>query len=229
MDLIQRFIKMDYCEHYATKLAYETSKLIEKNIAGKEHSPEIKRCQKKLVSQGKSESSAWAICIKAAKEAGKSIFVSKSSFFDAEVDAWWNKCLKSVRESGGAKDPEAVCAEMGRKKFGKERFQKAAGAGRSEASKQENDEDEDEKKKLEKDKKRSKKDDNPEQSKSKEYQDQVGGPPRETEGFFRDRQRDPAECKSGSFRTIEKGGKKLILCKSKDTGKMIVQSIMTPK
>jgi hypothetical protein len=42
----------------------------------------------------------------------------------------FEKTAKAVKKGGSARDPEAVAAAIGRKKYGKERFQKAAAAGR---------------------------------------------------------------------------------------------------
>jgi hypothetical protein len=42
----------------------------------------------------------------------------------------FEKTVKAIRKGGSARDPEAVAAAIGRKKYGKERFQKAAAAGR---------------------------------------------------------------------------------------------------
>jgi hypothetical protein len=42
----------------------------------------------------------------------------------------FEKTVKSIAKGGSARDPEAVAAAIGRKKYGKERFQKAAAAGR---------------------------------------------------------------------------------------------------
>jgi Xaa-Pro aminopeptidase len=42
----------------------------------------------------------------------------------------FEKTVKAIKKGGSARDPEAVAAAIGRKKYGKERFQKAAAAGR---------------------------------------------------------------------------------------------------
>lgn len=42
----------------------------------------------------------------------------------------FEKTVKAIKKGGSARDPEAVAATIGRKKYGKERFQKAAAAGR---------------------------------------------------------------------------------------------------
>ena len=42
----------------------------------------------------------------------------------------FEKTVKAIRKGGSARDPEAVAAAIGRKKYGKERFQKAAAAGK---------------------------------------------------------------------------------------------------
>jgi len=42
----------------------------------------------------------------------------------------FEKTVKAIEKGGSARDPEAVAAAIGRKKYGKERFQKAAAAGR---------------------------------------------------------------------------------------------------
>ena len=39
-------------------------------------------------------------------------------------------CVRKMRAKGGVSDPAAVCAAIGRKKFGKAGFQKMAAAGR---------------------------------------------------------------------------------------------------
>ena len=42
----------------------------------------------------------------------------------------FEKCVESVEAEGGARDPNAVCAVAGRRKYGKAQFQKMAAAGR---------------------------------------------------------------------------------------------------
>lgn len=42
----------------------------------------------------------------------------------------FDKTVAAIRKGGSARDPEAVAAAIGRKKYGKEKFQKAAAAGR---------------------------------------------------------------------------------------------------
>jgi hypothetical protein len=42
----------------------------------------------------------------------------------------FEKTVKAIKKGGSARDPEAVAAAIGRKKYGKERFQKAAAAGK---------------------------------------------------------------------------------------------------
>jgi len=42
----------------------------------------------------------------------------------------FEKTVKAIKKGGSARDPEAVAAAIGRKKYGKERFQRAAAAGR---------------------------------------------------------------------------------------------------
>lgn len=42
----------------------------------------------------------------------------------------FKKLAASIKEKGGARDPEAVAAAIGRKKYGKEKFQAAAAAGK---------------------------------------------------------------------------------------------------
>ena len=42
----------------------------------------------------------------------------------------FEKTVAAIRKGGSARDPEAVAAAIGRKKYGKERFQKAAAAGK---------------------------------------------------------------------------------------------------
>jgi hypothetical protein len=42
----------------------------------------------------------------------------------------FKKTVAAIKKGGSAKDPEAVAAAIGRKKYGKERFQKAAAAGK---------------------------------------------------------------------------------------------------
>ena len=42
----------------------------------------------------------------------------------------FEKTVAAIKKGGSARDPEAVAAAIGRKKYGKERFQKAAAAGR---------------------------------------------------------------------------------------------------
>jgi hypothetical protein len=42
----------------------------------------------------------------------------------------FNKTVASIKKSGSAENPEAVAAAIGRKKYGKEKFQKAAAAGK---------------------------------------------------------------------------------------------------
>lgn len=42
--------------------------------------------------------------------------------------------MSKLVEAGGAKDPDAVAAMIGRKKYGKKRFQEMASAGKSRAS-----------------------------------------------------------------------------------------------
>jgi hypothetical protein len=42
----------------------------------------------------------------------------------------FKKLATSIKEKGGARDPEAVAAAIGRKKYGKEKFQAAAAAGK---------------------------------------------------------------------------------------------------
>ena len=39
-------------------------------------------------------------------------------------------CVKKVSARGGVKNPKAVCASIGRNKYGKGRFQKLAARGR---------------------------------------------------------------------------------------------------
>jgi hypothetical protein len=42
----------------------------------------------------------------------------------------FKKTVAAIKKGGGAEDPEAVAAAIGRKKYGKEKFQKAAAAGK---------------------------------------------------------------------------------------------------
>jgi Protein of unknwon function (DUF3008) len=42
----------------------------------------------------------------------------------------WKKTVAAIKKGGSAEDPEAVAAAIGRKKYGKEKFQKAAAAGK---------------------------------------------------------------------------------------------------
>ena len=42
----------------------------------------------------------------------------------------WKKTVAAIKRGGSAEDPEAVAAAIGRKKYGKEKFQKAAAAGK---------------------------------------------------------------------------------------------------
>jgi hypothetical protein len=42
----------------------------------------------------------------------------------------FEKTVKAIKKGGSARDPEAVAAAIGRKKYGKEKFQKAAAAGK---------------------------------------------------------------------------------------------------
>ena len=42
----------------------------------------------------------------------------------------FKKTVAAIKKSGSAEDPEAVAAAIGRKKYGKEKFQKAAAAGK---------------------------------------------------------------------------------------------------
>ena len=42
----------------------------------------------------------------------------------------FDKTVAAIKKGGSAKDPEAVAASIGRKKYGKEKFQKAAAAGK---------------------------------------------------------------------------------------------------
>ena len=42
----------------------------------------------------------------------------------------WKKTVSAIKKGGSAEDPEAVAAAIGRKKYGKEKFQKAAAAGK---------------------------------------------------------------------------------------------------
>lgn len=42
----------------------------------------------------------------------------------------FEKTVKAIKKGGSARDPEAVAAAVGRKKYGKEKFQKAAAAGK---------------------------------------------------------------------------------------------------
>jgi hypothetical protein len=42
----------------------------------------------------------------------------------------FDKTVNAIKKGGSARDPEAVAAAIGRKKYGKERFQKAAAAGK---------------------------------------------------------------------------------------------------
>jgi hypothetical protein len=42
----------------------------------------------------------------------------------------FESCVHSVAARGGASNPKAVCAAAGRHKYGKERYQKMAAAGR---------------------------------------------------------------------------------------------------
>jgi hypothetical protein len=42
----------------------------------------------------------------------------------------WKKTVAAIKKSGSAEDPEAVAAAIGRNKYGKEKFQKAAAAGK---------------------------------------------------------------------------------------------------
>lgn len=46
----------------------------------------------------------------------------------------FRKLTKDIRKKGGVENPKAVAAAIGRKKYGKERFQKMATAGRKRAS-----------------------------------------------------------------------------------------------
>lgn len=50
----------------------------------------------------------------------------------------FKKCVKSVKARGGAADPRAVCAAIGRKKYGKKKFQEMAAAGKRKAKRKRN-------------------------------------------------------------------------------------------
>jgi len=62
--------------------------------------------------------------------------------------------------------------------------------------------------------------------------DEVGGVPRETENYYRDRQISPEHCKPGSYAQgplKNQPGKQGVFCTDKRTGKRVVQSVLTPK
>jgi len=46
----------------------------------------------------------------------------------------FERCVESVTAGGSARDPKAVCAVQGRRKYGKAKFQKMAAAGRRKAA-----------------------------------------------------------------------------------------------
>jgi hypothetical protein len=60
---------------------------------------------------------------------GKSVLTEDSAKLN-EKYMGWKKTVAAIKKGGSAENPEAVAASIGRKKYGKEKFQKAAAAGR---------------------------------------------------------------------------------------------------
>ena len=66
----------------------------------------------------------------------KAIAMVKDKSYNEEVEAVGEKYMgfkkleASIAARGGVRDPGAVAASIGRKKYGKEKFQKAAAAGK---------------------------------------------------------------------------------------------------
>lgn len=70
---------------------------------------------------------------KAAKEKSKGAVAEAVAQVEQQLNEKYmgfKKTAAAVAKGGSAKDPEAVAASIGRKKYGKEKFQKAAAAGK---------------------------------------------------------------------------------------------------
>ena len=70
---------------------------------------------------------------KAAKEKSKGAVAEAVAQVEKQLNEKYmgfKKTAAAVAKGGSAKDPEAVAASIGRKKYGKEKFQKAAAAGK---------------------------------------------------------------------------------------------------
>jgi len=55
--------------------------------------------------------------------------------FSGKSGEKFKACVAAMKKKGGIKDPEALCAAIGRKKYGSAKFQKMAAAGRKQAAK----------------------------------------------------------------------------------------------